>query len=491
MAYTSCRTSKMSYLFTNLQLIPGRCARTGPAAGCGILPVSLACGSLTHRMRLPRGLVLTLLIGLPVSGCTIARSPQPPPVIQAPVRHVLPNGVRVIIQEFRSSEVVAVQLWVRAGGRDEAASELGLAHYLEHMLFKGTTTRSKGFVDRDVEGLGGRVSAGTSYDFAFYNAVLPARRVPSTIEMLTDIGVNSILDETELELEKKVVLEEMRLKEDTPQRHLSERLWGVVFDRHPYGRPVLGTADVIRKLTRETLLAFYRRHYVPESFTLVVVGPVNPAEILRTAERTLGRLPRSGLERLPASTAGTLVPKRLEIQRPGALAYLGVGWLGPKLDHADTPAVDLLVSILGQSRSSRLPQSLRERLALVNSVSCDYAALEAGGIVTVTAQLEPANLARTEAEILAEIQRIRENGVTEAELRRAITRAEAEHAFSSETAEGRARRLGQAETVWRLTEALAYIDRLRSVTPEQVRLAARRYLDPERYGRLAFVPQAR
>ena len=335
------------------------------------------------------------------------------------------------------------------------------------------------------------MNAGTSLDFTFYHAVLPSQRVLATIEMLADIGVNSILDETELELEKKVVLEEMRLSEDTPGRHLSRQLWGVVFDRHPYGRPVLGTADIIQKLTRDTLLAFYRRHYVPESFALVVVGPVNAAEVLRTAERTLGRLPRSGLERLPGSTVGSLVPKRLEVQRPGALAYLGVGWLGPKLDHADTPAVDLLVSILGQSRSSRLPQSLRERLALVNSVSSDYAALEAGGIVTVTAQLEPANLARTEAEILAEIQRIRENGVTEAELRRAVTRAEAEHAFSSETAEGRARRLGQAETVWRLSEELAYLDRLRSVTADQVRLAARRYLDPERYGRLAFVPQAR
>src|SRR5213593_271574 len=100
MAHTSYRTSKRSYLFTNLQLIPWRCASADQETGCGILPVSLACGSLTHRMRLPRGLVLTLLIGLPLSGCAIARSPQPPPVIQAPVRHVLPNGARVIIQEF-------------------------------------------------------------------------------------------------------------------------------------------------------------------------------------------------------------------------------------------------------------------------------------------------------------------------------------------------------------------------------------------------------
>jgi zinc protease len=429
--------------------------------------------------------------GLALMACSTATKVKTPPAAEAPTRHILHNGVRLLVQEYPSSEVVAVQLWVRAGGRDEAPSELGLAHYLEHMLFKGTTMRSKGFVERDVEGVGGRVNAGTSQDFTYYHAVLPASRAVATVEMLADMAVNSTLDETELELEKKVVIEEMRLSEDTPQRHLARRLYGMVFDSHPYGRPVLGTPEIIQKLTRETLLSFYRRHYVPESFTLVVVGPVNPAVILQVAERTLGRLPRSGFQRLPQSMPTTLVSRKTEMPRPGALAYLGMGWLGPKLDHADTPAVDLLVSILGEARSSRLPQALRERLALVNSVRADYQALEAGGIVTVIAQLEAENLARVESEVLGEIRRLRDQGVTDAELRRAITRAEAEHAFRSETAEGRARVFGHAETVWRLNEELAYIDRLRSVTPDQIRFAARRYLDLDRYGRIAFVPPPR
>jgi predicted Zn-dependent peptidase len=440
---------------------------------------------------IPRILLIFGLTGLGLAACSTATRLKFPTAVEAPTRHVLHNGVRVLVQEYPSSEVVAVQLWVRAGGRDEAATELGLAHYLEHMLFKGTTTRSKGFVDRDVEGVGGRMNAGTARDFTYYHAVLPAPQAVATIEMLADISVNSSLDETELELEKKVVIEEMRLSEDTPRRYLALQLYGLVFGNHPYGRSVLGTPEIIQKLTRETLLAFYRRHYVPESFTLVVVGPVNTAAMLQAAERTLGRLPRSGYQRLPQAMPAALTPKKNEVQRPGALAYLGMGWQGPKLDHADTPAVDLLVSILGQSRSSRLPQSLRERLALVNSVGSDYAALEAGGMITVTAQLEAENLPRAEAEILNEIRRMRDQGVTDEELHRAITRAEAEHAFQSETAEGRARRFGNAETVWRIAEELAYIDRLRSVTADQIRLAARRYLDLERYGRLAFVPPPR
>src|SRR6267378_36022 len=291
----------------------------------------LACGSLTPDMLgFPRVVLPFGLCGLVLTGCSIIGSVKPPPAVEAPTRHVLHNGVRVLVQEYPSSEVVAVQLWVRAGGRDEAASELGLAHYLEHMLFKGTTTRAKGFVDRDVESVGGRMNAGTSLDFTFYHAVLPAARAVATIEMLADISANSSLDDTELELEKKVVIEEMRLSEDTPQRHLVRQLYGMVFDSHGYGRSVLGTADIVQKLTRDTLLAFYRRHYAPESFTLVIVGPVDPTETLRAAERTFGRIPRSGFQRLPVSVPPGLTPKKIEVQRPGALAYLGMGWLGPR-----------------------------------------------------------------------------------------------------------------------------------------------------------------
>src|SRR3990172_5799026 len=222
-----------------------------------------------------------------LAACGVTRpTPAPTTTALGPVERILANGVRVVVQEFRASEVVALQLWVRAGGRDEAASELGLAHYLEHMLFKGTTTRPRGFVEREVEGVGGRINAGTSLDFTYYHTVLPAARTLAGIEMLADVGVTPSPAPAELELEKKVVLEEMRLSEDSPRRHLVRHLYGQLFEGHPYGRPVLGTAEIIQGLTRETLMSFYRRHYVPESFTLVAVGPVNPGEVLEAARRT-------------------------------------------------------------------------------------------------------------------------------------------------------------------------------------------------------------
>jgi zinc protease len=433
--------------------------------------------------------VLVLLAVLLLAGCSLASARQSAaPGLPAPIRHVLPNGVRVIVQEHRASDVVALQLWVRAGGRDEAANELGLAHYLEHMLFKGTTSRPTGFIDRDVEGVGGRMNAGTSLDYTYYHVVLPAARTAAAIDLLADISVNASLETAVLDAEKRVVLEEMRLSEDNPRRFLARRLHEALFEGHPYGRPVIGTPELVRGLTRATLLSFYRRLYAPEAFTLVVVGPVSPADVLERARRTLGRIPRSGQSPLPAAVAPSLRPRQIQLERPGTQAYLGMGWHAPRIDHADVAAVDLLITILGQTRSSRLPRALRDELGLVTSVGSSYSAMEAAGAVSVTAQMDRVNLERVETEILREIARIRKEGVTAAERRRAITAAEAHHEFANETAEGRAQALGRAETVWRLDDELAYLDRVRTVTREQIQTAAQRYLDPARYVRVTFVP---
>jgi zinc protease len=437
-------------------------------------------------------IALALLVAFLGSGCSISRTQSVARAASPPVRHVLPNGVRVVIQEHRSSEVVALQLWVKAGVRDEVESELGLAHYLEHMLFKGTASRPKGFIDREVEGVGGRVNAGTSFDYTYYHVLLPARGVIAGIELLADISVNASLDAEALEGEKRVVLEEMRFGEDSPTRFLIRQLYTAAFpEQHPYGRAVIGQPDVIQRLTREQLLGFYRRYYVPEAFTLVVVGAVDHDVILAAADRALGHLPRIPSPRPPAPPVTETPDGRIEVTRPTSHAYLALGWLAPQIDHADAPAVDLVVSVLGQSRSSRLIQALRDRLGVVNTIASSYSALEGAGLVTVTAQLDPRNLEGAEAAILSEIEGLGTAGVTEAERKRAVTAAEARRAFLTETAEGRAFRLGQAETIWRLEDELAYTDRLRSVTSDQLRSAARRYLDSRRYARVVFVPTSR
>jgi zinc protease len=387
--------------------------------------------------------------------------------------------------------VAALYLWVGVGGRDEAPEERGFSHLVEHMLFKGTESLGPGFVDQEVEAYGGRSNAGTSYDYTFYYVMLPASRAARGIEVLADMAFNSVFDPAEVAREREVVFEEMRLGEDNPRSSLGRRLYNLAFGGHPYGFPVLGDPAALRAATRESLRAFYKRHYVPENMTLVVVGAVDPAEVGAAARRTFGAVAATGRARAMPPAPPTLDGQtRLVVERPERQAWLGLGWMAPPLGHADTPTVDVLAHILGGSRSSRLNQALRERARLVSSISAGYWALERGGLLTVTAQSEPGVQERVETEILAQVRRIQGERVSPDELERAVTATEAEHVFSRESVEGLARAYGRAETIWSLEEDRRYLERVRAVTREGVQAAAWRYLDAP-YARLALVPGAR
>jgi len=409
--------------------------------------------------------------------------------VSAPSREVLANGTRLIIQQHRTSDVVALQLWVGVGGRDESPDERGFSHFAEHMLFKGTESRAAGFVDREVESVGGRTNAGTSWDYTFYYILLPAARATRGIEVLADMAFNSRFEAVEIDREREVIFEEVRLGEDNPRSFLGRHLYELAFRGHPYGFPVLGDPVAMRAATRETLRGYYKRHYVPENMTLVVIGAVEPEEVRLAVERSFGQVPASGHSRRPLPAPPGLDGSQREARtRPERQASLALGWDGPRLGDSDMFAVDLLAHILGGSRTSRLTQALRERARMVSSIRAGYSALAGGGLLSVTAQLEPDDLDRVEAGILGEVKRLQEEGVTEAERQRAITAAEAQHAFSIETVEGRAYAYGLAETLWTLRGELGYLDRLRAVSREEIQDVARRYLAAG-HARLALVPR--
>ncbi|HME93300.1 MAG TPA: pitrilysin family protein [Methylomirabilota bacterium] len=407
------------------------------------------------------------------------------------MREVLPNGMRLIVQEHRAASTVAIHLWAGVGGRDEAIGERGFSHFAEHMLFKGTTTRPRGFVDREVEAVGGRTNAGTSNDYTFYYLLLPAARALSGISLMADMVLNSVFDPAELGREREVVFEEVRLNEDNPRSSLGRQLYNLLYDGHPYGRPVLGDVKDLRDATPESLRGYYARHYVPDNLTLVVVGPVDPAAVRAAAIEAFGSRPATGYARPPVGAPAPLEGVRARsVERPERQTQLGFAWLAPPLGDPDMPAVDVLSHILGGSRSSRLNQALRERARLVSSISGWYGTLQGAGALGVTAQLEGSDQDAVEKAIMAEIARVQSEGVTAEELARAITASEAEREFSRETVEGLALAYGRAETTWNLEAERTYVDRIRAVTRDQVQQAARRYLTGS-YARLAFVPRGR
>jgi predicted Zn-dependent peptidase len=431
-----------------------------------------------------------LLVALVVAGCAGVGTRAAGPVA-GPTREVLPNGVVLIVQEHRAGDVVALQLWMRVGGRDESADELGLSHYLEHMLFKGTPTRPPGSIDQLIEGIGGSSNAFTSYDYTHYDVVVPSSQLRMAVELLADIAVNAAFVREELESEKKVVFEEMKLTEDDTDRFLSLRLSEVGYAPHPYGRPILGTPALVQGLTRERLNAYYKKHYVPRNMALVVVGAVEPAQARRVAAAAFGALTGPAPVRpVPAPLPRIGPGRRDDIRRAEQQAYLGLAWQTPSVSNEDIFAVDVLTFILGDGPSSRLNQTVREQKGLVSAIEASYVAREQAGLVSVTAHMEADKLEAAEAAILDVLRRVRAEGVTEAERDRALITAEASYAFDLETAEGVAKTYGQAETTWTLDNELQYLERLRKVTVAQIQAAARRYFGDDNYARVRFVPGA-
>ena len=438
-----------------------------------------------------------LAVALLVSACagSGARSGSPAPdaaqaELPPPARQVLRNGLRLIVQDHRASDIVALYLFVGVGVRYETPDQLGYAHFQEHMLFKGTDRFGPGYVDRTVEGVGGRSNAVTSFDYTSFYLVLPSDATASGIELLADMAFRSTFVPDEVGREREVIFEEARIEQDNPRSAIVRQLYGLVFAGNPYGRPVLGTRATMQAATQERLRAFNRRYYVPENMTLVVAGPVDPVAVRGIVERPFGRMPATAYKATPAPAPAPLTGGvRKTVERDEQQAHLALGWQAPRSDDAAGDAVDLLTTILAGTESSRLAQRLRDKERLVSTVTMSYSALMGGGIVSLRAELEAKDLERVERIILEEIARIQESGPTEDERRLAVTKFEAQHAFDTETSEGLAYAYGLAETTWTLDAELRYVDRLRRITREQIRDAARRYLSRTDYARLAFVPK--
>ncbi|OGL04895.1 MAG: hypothetical protein A3I03_13680 [Candidatus Rokubacteria bacterium RIFCSPLOWO2_02_FULL_68_19] len=407
-----------------------------------------------------------------------------------PTRQVLGNGLRLIIQDHRAANIVALYLFVGVGGRDEAPNQLGFSHFQEHMLFKGTDTQPPGWVDRAVEGGGGKSDAKTSLDYTFYSVLAPLEETANGIRILAEMAFRSKFDPVELKREGEVIVEEGNIEQDTPRTALIRGLYGLVFRDHPYGRSILGSPATLGAATRETVFSYYKRHYVPENMTLVVVGPVPQRSVTAAVRDAFAKIPAAGARRAPVPPPAPLTGGiRRQVERPEQQAYLGMAWHAPRADDPDGFAVDLLASIVGGSESSRLARTLRDRDQLVSSITMSYAALQGAGIVSLRAELEAPDLEKVERLILEEIARIQADGVTEDERQLAVIQFESEHAFDTETAEGLANAYGIAETTWTLEAELTYVDRLRQVTREQIREAARKFLSRTDYARLAFVPK--
>lgn len=378
----------------------------------------------------------------------------------------LPNGLRIATAEMPAMASVSVGLWAGVGGRHESAAQNGAAHFLEHLLFKGTRRRNAARITREVEGLGGDLNAFTSEDHTCYYAKVEARHLAGVADVLIDMYADSTLPPAEVERERSVIREEILMGRDTPAQVVEELLAAHFWPAHPLGRPLTGTLDSVDHLRRDDLLGFWRGHYHGRNTVFTVAGAVTHEEVLRTAAPALrafagGRRSRARLAaRLPAGPRAMRVA--LEV-RDDEQVQLALGFPGPGRQDERRFAVRVLNTIVGENMSSRLFQALRERRGLCYSVLSQVDVLDETALFAIYLGLESGKVARSLEWIGRELRRLTDTAPTSAELRRAKDYLIGQHRIGLE---------GTTSQMTWMGECLLGFDRL--VEPEDARKSVER-----------------
>ena len=394
----------------------------------------------------------------------------------------LPNGLTVIVQEDRSAPVASVQAWCETGSvyEDEHLGA-GLSHILEHMLFKGTKARAANAIAQAVQDVGGYINAYTSFDRTVYWIDVPKAGVSTALDILCDAMMNSTLPPEEYAKEQEVIRREFAMGFDDPDRMAGQLLFSTMFQRHPYRLPVIGLLDVFNQLTQEQVMRYYKARYVPNNMTFVVVGDVSAEDVRQQLVRLFAEYPAKSIKPVYIPAEPPQLGRR-EVHEEFAteLTRLCLAWHIPEVTHPDVPALDLLSTILGEGRSSRLYRRVREEAGLAFGVSAYSYTPGDPGIFGIDATTEPEKRIATQELILKIIDEVRSSGVTAEELAKAKKISFSHHLCSLTTMRGQASDLGGN---WLLTRNLNftrdYLAAVRTVTGDDVLRVAGKYFTHE------------
>ena len=402
-----------------------------------------------------------------------------------PFEHRLANGLRVIVVEDRRAPTVVHMVWYRAGSMDETNGTTGVAHLLEHMMFKGTPTIGAGEFSRRVAAAGGRDNAFTSRDYTAYFQQVPAPQLERMIALEADRMRHLTLDPKEFEQEIKVVMEERRLRtDDRPQAALSEQMHAVAFQTHPYRVPVIGWMNDLEAMTVEDARDWYERWYVPNNAYVIVVGDVDPPTVFRLTEKYYGPLAARPLPtRKPQQEPPQAGVRRLAFKAPADLPVVLMVYKVPVLRDperdVDPYALKMLSALLDGYEAARLPRNLvrEQRLAVFAGAAYDAVARGPGLFYLQGSPSAGHTRADLEAAFRAEIARIARDGVNDEELARARAQLIAGEVYRRDSMFAQAVEIGQIEAAGlSFREDRRRIEKLQAVTAEEVRSVVLRYL---------------
>lgn len=420
-----------------------------------------------------RSRLLVVLLALVLAGCNRVHETT------------LPNGLKVIVEEDHRSPVVVSQVWYRVGSSYEPHGLTGISHVLEHMMFKGTRAHKAGEFSRIIAANGGQENAFTANDYTAYFQQLETSRLPISFELEADRMHNLLLDENDFKHELQVVMEERRMRtDDQPEALTYERFMATAYPQGPYHHPVIGWMDDLKRLKVQDVRAWYRRWYVPNNATLVVVGDVDPAQVFALAKKYFGPIPARPV---PLAPTGYEPPQDgirvTSVRAPAKVPYLLLGYHVPVLTGGrdrEQYALAVISGILAGGESARFARDLVRHERVAASADASYDPVSKYPPLFLVDAVPAAGHAVSDVRgaILAEIERLQTQPVSERELERVKAQVIAQDVYSQDSVFGQAMLIGTFEAVgldWRLRER--YVSNIRAVTAADVQTAARKYLN--------------
>lgn len=389
----------------------------------------------------------------------------------------LDDGQIVIIKQVKSNPIVTVDTWIKTGSINENDQNNGVSHFLEHLFFKGTETHPAGEFDKILESKGAITNAATSKDFTHYYITIPSKYFDLAMDLHADMLLHPQIPRKELEKERKVVMEEIAKDANSPNEKLFDNLNHMLYKTHPYKRKVLGTNEIIGKISREEILDYYNTHYGPQNMITIIIGDVDPQHALAKVKEDFKIEPRKLTRNINKPELPIITKQTKTIYEPVQGGYLLIGWHSADALNSDTYALDVLATILGDGRSSILYQNIKEQKQLAYSISASNSTFRESGIFDISANFTPENSAKLQKAIFEEVAKIRKNGVTAEQLNIAKSIIERDTHYERESIENISSGIGYTTVLTGNPKYYdEYLNKIKNVTAKEVKAAAKKYL---------------
>lgn len=402
----------------------------------------------------------------------------------------LDDGQTVIIKQVKNNPIVTIDTWVKTGSINENDQNNGVSHFLEHLFFKGTTLHAPGDFDRILESKGAETNAATSKDFTHYYVTIPSKYFDMALDLHADMLLNPLIPRKELEKERKVVMEEIAKDSNNPTEKVVDNMNDMLYTTHPYKRKVIGTNDIIGKISREEILAYYNTHYGPQNMVTIIIGDVDPQHALAKVKEDFKTAPRKIVKNINKAEK-PLAAKKIKVDyQPVQSGYLMIGYRGASVFNNDTFALDVLATILGDGRTSILYQAIKEQKQLAFSISANNSTFREDGIFSIEANYTPEDADKLQKAIFEEIAKVKKQGITPEQLNLAKSIIERDTYYSRESISNISSEIGYTTI---LSDNPKYYDEylanIKKVTLSEVKAVANKYLDENRSAVSVVLPE--